>query len=73
MSEENKNMDLINKLHEHDIRINSIEIKHEDIILHVSDLKSDRKRIMWLIITVLVSGLTYAGLSGLEGIINVVN
>jgi len=73
MSEDNNKMDLITKLHEHDIRINSIEIKHEDIILNVSDLKSDRKRVMWLVITILVSGLVYAGLSGLEGIINVVN
>jgi len=63
-------MDLLTKLHEHDIRINSIEIKHEDIIIHVSDLKSDRKRLMWLVITVLITGLTYAGLSGLEGILD---
>ena len=71
--EEAHNMKFLERLHEHDIRINSIEIKHEDVVLHVSDLKSDRKRIMWLVITIIVSGLTYAGLSGLEGIINVVN
>ena len=62
---------LSKKLHEHDLRINSIEIKHDTITINVSDLKADRKRIMWIIVTVLITSLTYAGLSGLEGFINV--
>ena len=59
------------KLHEHDLRINSIEIKHESIIVNVSDLKADRKRVLWIVISILISGLTYAGLTGLEDLVNV--
>lgn len=59
------------KLHDHDLRINSIEIKQDAITVNVTDLKADRKRILWIIITIVISGLVYSGLSGLEGLIYV--
>ena len=62
---------LTEKLHEHDLRINSIEIKQDAITVNVTDLKSDRKRLLWIMITIVVSGLVYAGLSGLEGLVYV--
>jgi len=59
------------KIHQHDLRINSIEIKNEGITLNVTDLQDDRKRIMWIVITIVISGLVYAGLSGLQDILYV--
>jgi len=67
--------DEVNKLkdtiHQHDLRINSIEIKHEGITFNVTDLQADRKRILWIVITIILSGLVYAGLSGLQDILYV--
>ncbi len=57
------------QIHDHDLRINSIEIKHDATIVHVTDLQSDRKRLLWILVTIVISGLVYSGLSGLEGLV----
>lgn len=63
--------EVTDRLHEHDLRINSIEIKQDAITVNVTDLKADRKRLLWIIVTIIVSGLVYSGLSGLEGLVHV--
>lgn len=68
---EDKVDELRDKLHDHDLRINSIEIKQDTITVNVTDLKADRKRLLWIIVTIVISGLVYSGLSGLEGLIHV--
>ena len=53
------------KVHSHDVRITIVEVNQEVIKEKVDNLVSDRKKAIWLILSVLISGLTYAALSGL--------
>tara|TARA_R110000851_G_scaffold6659_1_gene26644 strand:- start:959 stop:1162 length:204 start_codon:yes stop_codon:yes gene_type:complete len=58
-------------IHAHDLRINSVEIKHETLSERVVDILDDRKKALWIVLAILISGLVYAGLAGLEGVVDV--
>jgi len=58
--------DMKDKIHSHDLRITVVEVNQVTDKEKLEELHQDKRKIIWLILSILVSSLVYTSIGGWE-------